>query len=73
MDQRPDELRAQIDRTRAALDRDLDRLDAHVSAGKERLLAASQWWVGMGAIAAGVLGTVVFWPRTRRVHVRDVY
>jgi len=30
---------------------------------KERVKASAQWWGGVSAIAAGVLGIVMFWPR----------
>ncbi len=63
MAESPDDLKQQIDETRARLDRDLDRLDDRIADGKERLIAASQWWFGVSAVAAGVLGTIVFWPR----------
>lgn len=74
MDQSPDDLKQQIDQTRAQLDRDLDRLDTEVARGKERLIAASQWWLGVTAVAAGVIGAVWFWPRehVRRVRFVDV-
>ncbi len=75
MAESPDDLKQQIDETRARLDRDLDRLDTQIAVGKERLIAASQWWFGVSAIAAGVLGAIWFWPREhhyRRVRFVDV-
>lgn len=64
----PDDIKHEIDHTRARLDRDLDRLDTQVAIGKERLIAASQWWMGVSAVAAGVLGAILFWPRGHRHH-----
>jgi hypothetical protein len=63
MDERPDVIEHQIERTRERLDRDLDRLDARVAATKERVKAQAQWWAGVSAVAAGALGAVAFWPR----------
>jgi hypothetical protein len=69
MDTRPDVLRAQIDGTRASLDRHLDELGTQIDATKERVKAGAQWWGGIGAIAAGALGVLMFWPR-RAAHRR---
>ena len=63
MDTRPDVLRAQISGTRASLNRHLDELGVQIDVTKERLKASAQWWGGVSAIAAGVLGIVMFWPR----------
>lgn len=71
----PDDLKQQIDHTRARLDRDLNRLDRQIAIGKERLIAASQWWFGVSAVAAGLIGAIWLWPRTRehrRVGFVDV-
>jgi hypothetical protein len=65
MDERPDVLREQIGRTRAALDRHLDDLGDRFADGKDRLVASTQWWVGVSAVAAGAIGTALFWPRRR--------
>lgn len=70
-----DVLKEQVDRTRARLDRDLNRLNTQIASGKERVIAASQWWLAVSAIAAGVIGAIVFWPREphrRRVRLVDV-
>jgi hypothetical protein len=32
--------------------------------------ANAQWWGGIGAVAAGLVGTVMFWPR--RIERRRV-
>jgi hypothetical protein len=32
----------------------------------ERVKAQAQWWAGIGAVAAGALGAVAFWPRRAR-------
>jgi hypothetical protein len=72
MDQSPDDIKQQIDHTRARLDRDLNRLDAQLDESKERLVAASQWWLGVSAVAAGVGGAILFWPRERTRRVRIV-
>lgn len=65
MDEQPDVLERQIEHTRERLDRDLDRLDAKMATTKEYVKAQAQWWVGIGAVAAGSLGAVAFWPRRR--------
>ena len=65
MDEQPDVIEHQIDRTRERLDRDLDRLDAKMAWTKDRLKAQAQWWAGVSAIAAGSIGAVAFWPRRR--------
>jgi hypothetical protein len=66
MDERPDVIEHQIDRTRERLDRDLDRLDVKMADTKERVKAQAQWWAGWGAVAAGTIGAVALWPR--RTH-----
>ncbi len=63
MDERPDELEHAIARTRGRLDRDLQRLGHRVDVLKDRAAAQAQWWTGVSAIAAGLLGAIVFWPR----------
>jgi len=63
MDERPDVIREEIDETRAALDRDLNRLSAQLSTRKTRLGAQAQWWAGVSAVVAGSLGTILLWPR----------
>jgi hypothetical protein len=63
MDERPDVIEDQIEHTRDRLDRDLDRLDVQISRTRERVKAQAQWWGGIGAVAAGALGAVAFWPR----------
>jgi hypothetical protein len=70
MDAKPDELREQIGRTRARLDRHLDRLGAQVDATRERMKIAAQWWAGVGAVAAGAIGAVWFWPHKGRSRAR---
>jgi hypothetical protein len=64
MDQRPDDVEAAIDRTRARLDRDLTRLGHRIEVMKDNAAARAQWWGGIGAIAAGVVGAIVLWPRS---------
>jgi hypothetical protein len=63
MDSRPDVIRAQIATTRASLDRHLDQLGTQVDVTKERVKNNAQYWGGIGAVAAGLMGAVVFWPR----------
>ena len=65
MDEQPDVIEHQIDRTRERLDRDLDRLDAKMAFAKDRIKAQAQWWGGVSAIAAGTIGAMAFWPRKR--------
>ena len=67
MDERPDVIREEIDETRAALDRDLNRLNAQLSTRKARLGAQAQWWTGVSAVVAGALGAILLWPR-RHAH-----
>jgi hypothetical protein len=67
MDERPAVIREEIDETRAALDRDLNRLNAQLSTRKARLGAQAQWWAGVSAVIAGSLGAVLLWPR-RHAH-----
>jgi hypothetical protein len=64
MDQRPDDVEAAIDRTRERLDRDLTRLGRRIEAMKDTAAARAQWWGGIAAIAAGVVGAFVLWPRS---------
>ena len=68
MDTRPDVLRTQISGTRASLGRHLDELGAQFDVTKDRVKASAQWWGGVSAVAAGVAGVLMFWPRrvTRR-------
>ncbi|HZP49368.1 MAG TPA: DUF3618 domain-containing protein [Vicinamibacterales bacterium] len=63
MDEKPDQLEREIARTRGTLDRDLRRLGDRIDALKERAIAQAQWWAGIGAVAMGVAGAIVFWPR----------
>lgn len=63
MDERPDVIEQQIDRTRDRLDRHLDQLDTRVAVTKERMKAQAQYWAGVGAVAVGTIGAVAFWPR----------
>jgi hypothetical protein len=69
MDERPDVIEQQIERTRDRLDEHLDRLDSKVAVTKEWMKAQAQWWAGVSAVAAGTVGAVAFWPR--RHHPRD--
>jgi hypothetical protein len=63
MDERPDVIEHQIERTRERLDRDLHLLDRKVAMTKERVKAQAQWWAGVSAVAVGTIGAVAFWPR----------
>jgi hypothetical protein len=72
MDSRPDYLRSQIDTTRAALDRHLNELGTRIDITKERVKANAQVWGAVSAVAAGVIGIVMFRPR-RRVPRRVVH
>jgi hypothetical protein len=63
MDPRPDVLRAQIETTRASLDRHLDELGTRIDITKERVKSNVQLWGAVSAVAAGVLGIVMFRPR----------
>jgi Protein of unknown function (DUF3618) len=69
MDSTPDDIRAQIASTRASLDRHLDELETQVDLTKERVkdtvVNNAQYWGGIGAVAAGVLGAIALWPRRR--------
>ena len=69
MDQRPDDVEAAIDRMRSRLDRDLTILGQRIDAMKEKAAARAQWWGGVAAIAAGVVGALVLWPRS--AHARS--
>ena len=69
MDQRPDDVEAAIERTRARLDRDLTRLGRRVDAIRNNAAARAQWWGGVTAIAAGVVGTLLFWPRNAQARI----
>ncbi len=63
MDERPDQLEHQIARTRRTLDGDLRRLGHRIEQLKTRAAAQAQWWTGVTAVAMGVVGAIVFWPR----------
>ena len=63
MDQRPDDLEHAITRTRRRLGRDLGRLARKIDVMKEDAAAQAQFWTGVSAVAAGVIGAIVFWPR----------
>jgi hypothetical protein len=63
MDPRPDVIRTQIETTRASLDRHLDELGTQIHLTRDRVASNAQYWGGIGAVAAGVMGAVVFWPR----------
>jgi len=63
MDSTPDHIRARIARTRASLDRHLGELGTQVDVTKERVANNAQYWGGIGAVVAGVIGAVMFWPR----------
>ncbi|MBS1818615.1 MAG: DUF3618 domain-containing protein [Acidobacteria bacterium] len=65
MDDRPDVIEQQIERTRERLDAHLDQLDTRVGIARERLKAQAQWWGGVSAVAAGAIGAAVFWPKGR--------
>jgi hypothetical protein len=67
MDAGPDVIREEIEETRAALDRDLNRLNAQLTTRKARLTAQAQWWTGVSAVVAGSVGAILLWPR-RHVH-----
>lgn len=70
MDSTPDHIRAQIAATRASLDRHLSELGTQVDVTKERVANNAQYWGGISAVVAGVVGAVVMWPR--RAHRRRV-
>jgi len=74
MDPGPDVIRAQITSTRESLGRHLDELgsqfDDTKTRVKEKVTSSAQYWGGMSAVALGLIGTVVFWPR--RVERRRV-
>ncbi len=72
MDEGPHVIREEIEETRAALDRDLNRLNAQLGTRKERLSAQAQWWTGISAVVAGSLGAILLWPRrhAHRLHGR---
>ncbi|HZT75307.1 MAG TPA: hypothetical protein VFA27_01520 [Vicinamibacterales bacterium] len=63
MDERPADLEHAITETRGRLDRDLHRLGARVDVLKDRAAAQAQWWAGVSAVAVGVVGAILFWPR----------
>ncbi len=63
MDETPDRLEREIAQTRGRLDRDLRRLGDRIELLKERAAAQAQWWAGVTAIATGLVGAIVFWPR----------
>ena len=49
---------------RTRLGRDLTRLGRRIDAMKDNAAARAQWWGGVAAIAAGVVGALVLWPRS---------
>ena len=63
MDSTPDHIRAQIAATRASLDRHLGELGTQVDVTKERVANNAQYWGGISAVVAGLVGAVVLWPR----------
>ena len=63
MDSTPDHIRARIAATRASLDRHLGELGTQVDVTKERVANNAQYWGGISAVVAGVVGAVVMWPR----------
>jgi hypothetical protein len=63
MDSTPDHIRARIAETRASLDRHLGELGTQVDVTKERVATNAQYWGGIGAVVAGVVGAVAMWPR----------
>ena len=63
MDPRPDDIRAQIAATRASLDRHLGELGTQVDVTKARMANNAQYWGGISAVVAGVVGALVLWPR----------
>jgi Protein of unknown function (DUF3618) len=63
MDSTPDDIRAQIAATRASLDRHLGELGTQVDVTRERVANNAQYWGGISAVVAGVVGAVVLWPR----------
>jgi len=63
MDPGPDVIRGQIETTRASLDRHLDQLGTQIDLTRQRVASNVQYWGGIGAVAAGVVGAMVFWPR----------
>jgi hypothetical protein len=66
MDQRPHDIEAAIDHTRAQLDHDLARLSRRIDVLRNQAAAQAQWWGGIAAVAAGAVGAVVLWPRRAR-------
>jgi hypothetical protein len=74
MDPGPAVIRAQIASTRESLGRHLDELgtqfDDTKTRVKEQVTSSAQYWGGMSAVAIGLLGAVVLWPR--RVQRRRV-
>ncbi len=66
MAETPDDIRAQIDRTRARLDRHLDDLETTVQVKKEELAVSAQYWGGIAAVAAGAVGALALWPKRHR-------
>jgi hypothetical protein len=63
MDSTPADIRAQISATRASLDRHLGELGTQVDITKDRVANNAQYWGGISAVVAGVVGAVVLWPR----------
>ena len=74
MDPGPHVIRAQIANTRESLGRHLDELgsqfDATKTRVKEKVTSNAQYWGGMSAVALGLIGMIVLWPR--RVERRRV-
>ena len=63
MGEEPDALEASIRDTRSRLDEDIDRLGNRLRVARESVAIQAQWWVGVGAVAAGLIGAVWLWPR----------
>jgi hypothetical protein len=63
MDSTPDDIRARIAATRASLDRHLGELGTQVDDTKDRVASNAQYWGGIGAVVAGVVGAMAMWPR----------
>ncbi|HKB12403.1 MAG TPA: hypothetical protein VKD69_17195 [Vicinamibacterales bacterium] len=49
--------------TRASLDRHLGQLGTQIDETRDRVATKAQYYGGIGAVAAGLLGAVAFWPR----------
>jgi Protein of unknown function (DUF3618) len=63
MDSTPDDIRSRIAATRASLDRHLGELGTQVDVTKDRVATNAQYWGGITAVVAGMVGAVVMWPR----------